>query len=84
VERYHRAQASGRSSRRSRNRIEHLLARSPPVIYSFKASGDHAPTFISQNVQDLLGYEREEYLNSADFWRSRVHPQDSPRILRAY
>src|SRR5262249_39220524 len=68
----------------ARDGIEHLLARSPAVIYSFKASGDHAPTFISQNVRDLLGYEREEYLNSVDFWRSRVHPQDSPRILRAY
>ena len=65
-------------------RIEHLLASSPAVIYSFKATGDYAPTFISQNVKDLLGYDREEYLNSPDFWQSRVHPQDSPRIFRAY
>ena len=68
----------------ARERIEHLLASSPAVIYSFKATGDYAPTFISQNVKDLLGYEREEYLNSPDFWQSRIHPQDSPRILRAY
>jgi len=68
----------------ARARIEHLLASSPAVIYSFKATGDYAPTFISQNVRDLLGYEREEYLNSPDFWESRIHPQDSPRILRAY
>ncbi len=68
----------------ARERIEHLLASSPAVIYSFKATGDYAPTFISQNVKDLLGYDREEYLNSADFWQSRIHPQDSPRILRAY
>src|SRR5215831_252924 len=68
----------------ARARIEHLLASSPAVIYSFKASGDYAPTFISQNVKDLLGYDREEYLNSPDFWESRIHPQDSPRILRAY
>jgi len=68
----------------ARERIEHLLASSPAVIYSFKATGDYAPTFISQNVKDLLGYNREEYLNSPDFWQSRVHPQDSPRILRAY
>ena len=65
-------------------RIEHLLASSPAVIYSFKASGDYAPTFISQNVKDLLGYDREEYLESPDFWSSRVHPQDGPRIFRAY
>ena len=65
-------------------RVEHLLASSPAVIYSFKATGDYAPTFISQNVKDLLGYDREEYLDSPDFWRSRVHPEDSPRILRDY
>jgi adenylate cyclase len=68
----------------ARERIEHLLASSPAVIYSFKASGDYAPTFISQNIKDLLGYEREEYLRSADFWEVRVHPSDSPRILKAY
>ena len=64
----------------ARQRVEHLLASSPAVIYSFKATGDFAPTFISQNVKDLLGYDREEYLESPDFWRSRVHPEDCPRI----
>lgn len=65
-------------------RVEHLLARSPAVIYSFKATGDYAPTFISRNVKDLLGYDREEYLDGPDFWRSRVHPDDSERILGEY
>src|SRR5262249_28652400 len=51
----------------ARDRAEHLLARSPAVIYAFKASGDYAPTFISRNVKDLLGYDREEYLESPDF-----------------
>ena len=68
----------------ARERVEHLLASSPAVIYSFKATGDYAPTFISQNLKDLLGYDRAEYLESPDFWMSRVHPDDSPRILRAY
>ena len=36
------------------------------------------------NVKDLLGYEPEEYLESSDFWRTRVHPKDSPRILGDY
>jgi PAS domain S-box-containing protein len=65
-------------------RVEHLVASSPAVIYSFKAAGDFGPTFISANVKDLLGYDREEYLQSPDFWQSRLHPEDSPRILRAY
>jgi adenylate cyclase len=79
----HRKQAEAEVAA-ARARIEHLLASSPAVIYSFKATGDYAPTFISQNVKDLLGYDRGEYLESPDFWESRVHPQDSPRILKAY
>jgi len=68
----------------ARDRANYLLARSPAVIYSFKATGDYAPTFISQNVKDLLGYEPEEYLKSPDFWSARVHPKDSERILSEY
>jgi hypothetical protein len=40
--------------------------------------------FISQNVKDLLGYEPAEYLEHADFWRSRVHPQDLARIEKDF
>jgi PAS domain S-box-containing protein len=65
-------------------RVENLLARSPAVIYAFKASGDYVPTFISRNIKDLLGYDREEYLESPDFWRSRVHPSDLVRIEKGY
>lgn len=66
------------------DRVHHLLARSPAVIYAFEASGDYRPTFISQNIKELLGYEREEYLESPDFWRSRVHPADLARIEKGY
>ena len=65
----------------TRQRLEHLVARSPAVIYSFKATGDYAPTFISKNVKDLLGYETQEYLAIPDFWQTRVHPKDLDRIL---
>ena len=65
-------------------RVQHLLARSPAVIYAFEAAGDYRPTFISQNIKELLGYEREEYLESPEFWRSRVHPADLARIEKGY
>ena len=57
-------------------RLSQLLASSPAVIYSYKATGDFAPTFISQNIRERLGYEPQEYLEQPDFWRSRVHPDD--------
>ena len=60
----------------AQNRLVHVLVSSPSVIYSFKASGDFGPTFISDNVKDLLGYEPNDYLESADFWRRCVHPDE--------
>jgi PAS domain S-box-containing protein len=57
-------------------RMAQLLTGSPAVIYSYKATGDFAPTFVSDNIRDWLGYEPEEYLTDAEFWRSRVHPDD--------
>jgi adenylate cyclase len=57
-------------------RLVQLLAGSPAVIYSYRATGDFAPTFVSENIRDWLGYEPKEYLEDADFWRSRVHPDE--------
>ena len=46
------------------------------MIYSFKATGDFAPTFVSDNIIDVFGYAPAEYLEDAPFWRDRVHPDD--------
>ena len=61
---------------RARERLALLLDTAPSVIYSFKASGDYAPTFVSENIKRLLGYCPDEYLKDAEFWRARVHPDD--------
>jgi PAS domain S-box-containing protein len=57
-------------------RLAQLLTSSPAVIYSYGATGDFAPTFVSQNIRDWLGYEPQEYLEHPDFWRRRVHPDE--------
>ena len=57
-----------------------LLSSSPAVIYSFKASGDFAPTFVSDNIGGVFGYAPAEYLEDPSFWRDRVHPDDLARV----
>ena len=49
----------------ARARASHLVNAAPSVIYSFKASGDYAPTFVSGNIRALLGYEPREYLDDS-------------------
>ena len=65
-------------------RLAYLLTSSPSMICSFEARGRNAPTFISENVRGLLGYEPREYLEGPDFWRERVHPEDLPRVLAEF
>ena len=60
----------------AQERLVHLLSCAPAVIYSYKATGDFAPTFVSENIKDWLGYEPREYLENPDFWRTRVHPDE--------
>jgi PAS domain S-box-containing protein len=66
--------------RAARERLNVLLGVAPVVIYSFEVGGAYAPTFVSPNIERLLGYKPEEYLEGADFWREHVHPDDLPRV----
>ena len=61
-------------------KLARLLDASPAVIYSFRANGDFAPTFVSANIERLFGYSPSEYLENPNFWRERVHPEDLARV----
>jgi len=61
-------------------RLSLLLGAAPAVVYSFAASGDFAPTFVSDNIQGMLGYRPDEYMKDAAFWRAHVHPEDLAQV----
>ena len=67
----------------ARERMVQLLSASPAVIYSFKATGDYAPTFVSDNISGVFGYAPAEYLKDPSFWSNRVHPDDLARVEEA-
>ena len=67
----------------SHARLNHLMATSPAALCSFEAAGDYAPTFISENVRELFGYEPSEYLADPHFVPHRIHPEDQERIEMA-
>jgi two-component system sensor histidine kinase/response regulator len=61
-------------------RLSLLVSAAPSVIYSFSAKGNFEPTFVSDNILRLLGYQTDEYMKDASFWRSHVHPEDLTRV----
>ena len=59
----------------AQERLARLLSSSPAVIYSFKARGDSAPTFVSDNIRTCSATSPRNTSNPG-FWRDRVHPDD--------
>ncbi len=69
------------SLRQSHERMDFLLRATPAVIFSARAYGDYGPTFISENLRAVLGYEPEEFLSDPAFWTSLIHPDERERVL---
>ncbi len=38
---------------------------------------------INGSVDEILGYSAEEWLGQADFWESKLHPEDAEWVLRS-
>jgi adenylate cyclase len=62
-------------------RVQHLLAVSPAIIYTNKASGDFPCTFVSENLQAIMGYSPGEMIGDQRCWSDHLHPEDAPRVF---
>ncbi|NJO44648.1 MAG: PAS domain-containing protein [Oscillatoriales cyanobacterium RM2_1_1] len=68
--------------RATQQRLQYLVTASPAIIYTCSPEPGNPITFISENIQDVLGYVAHQCLAEAKtFWGLRVHPEDVPHIL---
>jgi PAS domain S-box-containing protein len=63
------------------NDLEKLVAASPSVIYTTKATDDYACTFVSENLATTMGYSTWEMRDDPKFWSKRLHSEDAPRVF---
>ena len=59
-----------------------IIEQVPAVIYTESAQ-DGRLLFISPQVETLSGYSPEEWLNSSDFWKGIIHPDDRDAVIKA-
>ncbi|HET8680156.1 MAG TPA: PAS domain-containing protein [bacterium] len=59
--------------------LESLVAASPGVIYQGTVS-DFRITYVSPNVERLLGFTPQEVVGAVRFWWGRSHPEDRERF----
>ncbi|MFO7170316.1 MAG: PAS domain-containing protein, partial [Chloroflexota bacterium] len=65
----------------SQARLQFVLSQTPAVIFTAHYDGDHALTFISDSVRDLVGFEPQQFYESPGLWFERVHPEDRDALF---
>ena len=65
----------------ARERFQYILTVTPGILYTNRASGDYACTFVSQNVDPIMGFSPWEMLEDSEFWSKRLHPEDASRVF---
>jgi len=69
---------------RTSERLEHLLAASPVVLYLQRIDGDApGPRWASSNLQRLFGLDPAQVADTAT-WLGHVHPDDRERVAAAF
>jgi PAS domain S-box-containing protein len=65
----------------ARARLQYLLTVTPGIIYTNQGSGNYKCTFVSQNVDPVMGFSEWEMLEDPEFWPNRLHPDDAHRVF---
>ena len=74
--------AAERSSRRdAEQRYQLLVERLPIIVYVNPLDEIGSTTYISPQIETILGYKPEEWLVDPKFWQSRLHPEDRATVI---
>ena len=65
----------------ARGGMRYLMSVAPGIMYTNQASGAFKCTFVSDNVDPIMGFSAWEMLEDPKFWSSRLHPEDAPQVF---
>jgi PAS domain S-box-containing protein len=66
--------------RKAETRYRNLVERLPIVTYQM-ALGANNITYVSPQIETLLGFSSEDWLRTPDFWPTRIHAEDRQRVM---
>jgi len=68
----------------SEARYRALVENIPAVFYEMRPDDDRRTVYVSPQVERILGYLREEWLEQPDIWTELLHPDDRETELEAH
>ena len=70
--------------RDARSKYGALVEQIPAIVYVDVADASMTSTYVSPQIEQILGVTPERYLAEPDLWESMLHPEDRDRALDAY
>jgi PAS domain S-box-containing protein/putative nucleotidyltransferase with HDIG domain len=66
----------------SEQKFRTLVEQLPAVVYVNPADDPSHTSYVSPQIQELLGYTQGEWLADPKLWSRRLHPEDRVKVLR--
>jgi PAS domain S-box-containing protein len=81
IERELRDAETRRSRHEAELRYKLLVEQLPIIVYVNPIDQMTSTTYVSPQIQNMLGYMPEEWLSDPEFWQNRIHPDDREAVL---
>ena len=65
----------------ARGRLQYLLTVTPGIMYTNLPTDGYKCSFVSRNVDPIMGFSEWEMLEDPEFWPKRLHPDDVNRVF---
>jgi len=63
------------------NKAYRLLQNSPVITYTCQPHNDYSTIFITDNVEQQLGYHPNQFTDDPHFWLNNVYPDDKECVI---
>ena len=70
--------------RDARSKYGALVEQIPAIVYLDAADEDMSTLYVSPQIQEILGYTAQEYIDDAGLWERILHPDDREEALATY
>ena len=61
-----------------------LVEQIPAIVYTDVADDEMSTSYVSPQIEELLGITAQEYIEDADLWRKHLHPDDRDDAMATY
>ena len=70
--------------REAQHKYQALVEQIPAIVYIDVADASMATTYVSPQIEALLGITPREYIDDPELWTRHLHPDDRERALATY